>query len=227
MENEEKRRRSIRREREKGEKEREAEAGVAGNKRLANPPCQFNLASNPREMLIRASPPFFPALPGGPPPTSFFRRDLNVSALAYARPCARARSALYFRAKIPPYGVSGAALRARGNCVQSESHRASFFSPSRSLQTSTLVIYRAYVDALARRNPCRGYKGCTEKMPILFSLLFLPSPLLSLIVPTREFYRFDHFASSRSITDYRTYEYMYLNPISRLISMKKLTKENL
>lgn len=37
-------------------------ARVAGNKRLANPSCQFNLASNPGEMLIRTSPPPMHAL---------------------------------------------------------------------------------------------------------------------------------------------------------------------
>lgn len=53
----------------KRESERERRGGgsgdkrAAGNKRLANPSCQFNLASNPGEMLIRASLPFLPPLP--------------------------------------------------------------------------------------------------------------------------------------------------------------------
>ena len=57
-------RKQIRRgEAEEGGKERErVDKGAAGNKRLANPSCQFNLASNPGEMLIRASLPFLPSL---------------------------------------------------------------------------------------------------------------------------------------------------------------------
>lgn len=47
--------------RKKKERER-VNRGVAGNKRLANPPCQFNLASNPGEMLIRTSLPLCSAL---------------------------------------------------------------------------------------------------------------------------------------------------------------------
>lgn len=57
-------RKQIRRgEAEEGGMERErVDKGAAGNKRLANPSCQFNLASNPGEMLIRASLPFLPSL---------------------------------------------------------------------------------------------------------------------------------------------------------------------
>lgn len=92
---------------------------VAGNKRLANPSCQFNLASNPGEMLIRASLPFLPF--------SSLRPSASAS-LAHARAQAREpATTLYFRAKIPPAG-SAPRRRPRGNCVQSE--RAA--RPSRS-----------------------------------------------------------------------------------------------
>lgn len=71
----------------------ERRQGVAGNKRLANPSCQFNLASNPGEMLIRASLPFLPFfLPSAPAPYAAsppFRCLFPVSRTA-RRACANA-----------------------------------------------------------------------------------------------------------------------------------------
>lgn len=121
------------------ERERERESGdkrAAGNKRLANPSCQFNLASNPGEMLIRASLPFLP--PPHPPRASL---DVSLSArfaslsrfrgllrVAHARTRPREpATTLYFRAKIPPPRRAAPPRRPRGNCVQSELHPPFFF----------------------------------------------------------------------------------------------------
>lgn len=151
--------------------------GVAGNKRLANPPCQFNLASNPGEMLIRTSLPLCSALLHSTPCVSLSlflslssgpRRVSGVSLVAQCsatqRACSLARryaTTLYFRAKIPPRDRPPT----RGNCVQSELHPPFLSSAGYSalfsfslrylFRPSTLVIYRGYA-ADARRNPYRS-----------------------------------------------------------------------
>lgn len=89
------------------EKRRKRERGVAGNKRLANPPCQFNLASNPAEMLIRSSQALSLSL-------STSRSLLSWRPLAAKGPlsvCTRAR-----------------ATRARGTLYSRKDTAESFFS---------------------------------------------------------------------------------------------------
>lgn len=145
----------------------ERRQGVAGNKRLANPSCQFNLASNPGEMLIRASLPFLPSppLPSSPsrPPVSSLSFPFRGLRVAHARTRAREpATTLYFRAKIPP-----ARRRPRGNCVQSELHPSFLFldrsgsllySPSRSRRTLShppLRLVRRPLSAFHPRNLSR------------------------------------------------------------------------
>jgi len=123
--------------------------GVAGNKRLANRRCQFNLASNPEEMLIRTSLP-------------------RSTAALPSRMRARARAAtLYFRAKIPPLtGTEHVEIV----CKASYTRRPFLFSrlpPPPSVPSSlrcypfrpsTLVIYRGYAAAETTGSVARGMR---------------------------------------------------------------------
>ena len=129
-----KERRNTQHRKKKRERERGRESGdkrAAGNKRLANPSCQFNLASNPGEMLIRASLPFLP-LPSPPPPSP--TPDVSLSArfaslsrfagllrVAHARTRARAGHDTLFSRKDTAVAPQPP-RRPRGNCVQSELH---------------------------------------------------------------------------------------------------------
>lgn len=117
----------LKRRRKKG-----ARAGLAGNKRLANPSCQFNLASNPGEMLIRTSLPH------------------SARGAAHAATQRHFIFAQRYRREVAP--------RPCGNCVQSELRSPFLFSrlaadrsaspllllPRYPFRLSTLVIYRGY-----------------------------------------------------------------------------------
>lgn len=97
------------------------------NKRLANPSCQFNLVSNPGEMLIRTT-----ALSAA--------LSSNRSHLAMH---ARYATTLYFRAKIPPLaGPDYVEIVCKASCASPRSYYP--FRPS------TLVIYRGYVARTTR-----------------------------------------------------------------------------
>lgn len=163
--------------RKKKEREREGEQGVAGNKRLANPPCQFNLASNPGEMLIRTSLPLCSALLHSTPRVSL-SLFLSLSSGPVASPeslvarCSATATRVLSRApRTQRHFIFAQRYRretgppTRGNCVQSElrppflsslGYSALFFFSLRYLfRPSTLVIYRGYA-ADARRNPYRS-----------------------------------------------------------------------
>lgn len=131
-------RKQIRRgEAEEGGKERErVDKGAAGNKRLANPSCQFNLASNPGEMLIRASLPFLPSLPP--------RRSLPARSFRFSFPRARERErerASRQRHFIFAQRYRRGGRRPRGNCVQSELHPSFFFLEPRSSSFALVLSF--------------------------------------------------------------------------------------
>lgn len=142
---------------------------VVGNKRLANPPCQFNLASNPGEMLIRTSLPlcstaglFFSrsllrSLPAPPRSPRLLVRECNATQRACSRAPLR-NDTLFSRkdtaARPGPTTWKLCAKRA-APAVSLLGRSATFPSAPCSrypFRPSTLVIYRGYA-ADVRRNP--------------------------------------------------------------------------
>jgi len=127
--------RESRRQRKK-EKERES-TGIAGNKQLANPRRQFNLAANPRENVNKDLATTSATL-------------LRSAASRGTRVLARATT-LYFRAKIPPpASPDHVEIVCKASCVRCPFLFSRLPPLLLSLlfcypfRPSTLVIYRGY-----------------------------------------------------------------------------------
>lgn len=184
-------RKQIRRgEAEEGGKERErVDKGAAGNKRLANPSCQFNLASNPGEMLIRASLPFLPSLLAALYPRAPFA-SLSLARASASASARAGNDTLFSRKDTAAAADDHVEIVCKASCTR----RFSFSSPallplpssSPSFSTSplpnnvpfrpsTLVIYRGYAvesvptgikEAGGRKNSRTRANTCNAIVPI-------------------------------------------------------------